>query len=309
VFVFSNILNCRTTRKDSRGSGDALINDKPIHFKGIATTVVTTAVSAGITYGIGSIATNHIGNFYVRASFQAIAHGGAQGTMAAIQGGNFWTGFASGSISSIMSSAWQGGNHTKVVDGKRYNIADSGMVGLGGANPTDAGTMFFGTISGGAGAALSGGNFWQGAVTGLVVSGLNHTLKNHDSNKFETVYSDKQVFEGNDVFKSIEVVVSYEYTTKKGNYKVLNAEVSTSVNQRLSPIDSYEENKTINGATSKPNITKIGDQIIFKSIGTYNAGGIKVGDFNFQISKFQYSFLGHVNIKHPDLSSIHVTSK
>ncbi len=32
----------------------------------------------------------------------------------------------------------------------------------------------FGTIAGGAGAALTGGNFWQGAVTGLVVSGLNH---------------------------------------------------------------------------------------------------------------------------------------
>ncbi|KUJ59122.1 hypothetical protein AR687_24780 [Flavobacteriaceae bacterium CRH] len=34
----------------------------------------------------------------------------------------------------------------------------------------------FGTVSGGAGAVLTGGNFWQGAVTGLVVSGLNHAL-------------------------------------------------------------------------------------------------------------------------------------
>jgi hypothetical protein len=34
--------------------------------------------------------------------------------------------------------------------------------------------MFFGTIAGGAGAALTGGHFWQGAVTGLVVSALNH---------------------------------------------------------------------------------------------------------------------------------------
>jgi hypothetical protein len=32
----------------------------------------------------------------------------------------------------------------------------------------------FGTVSGGAGAAMTGGNFWQGAVAGLVVSGLNH---------------------------------------------------------------------------------------------------------------------------------------
>ena len=35
----------------------------------------------------------------------------------------------------------------------------------------------FGTIMGGAGAALTGGNFWNGAVTGLVVSGLNHAMQ------------------------------------------------------------------------------------------------------------------------------------
>jgi hypothetical protein len=34
----------------------------------------------------------------------------------------------------------------------------------------------FGTIAGGAGAKLTGGNFWQGALTGLVVSGLNHAM-------------------------------------------------------------------------------------------------------------------------------------
>ncbi len=34
----------------------------------------------------------------------------------------------------------------------------------------------FGTVSGGVGAQLTGGNFWQGAVTGLVVSGLNHAM-------------------------------------------------------------------------------------------------------------------------------------
>ena len=34
----------------------------------------------------------------------------------------------------------------------------------------------FGTVSGGAGASLSGGNFWQGTATGLTVSGLNHTM-------------------------------------------------------------------------------------------------------------------------------------
>lgn len=34
--------------------------------------------------------------------------------------------------------------------------------------------MFFGTLSGGLSAELTGGNFWQGAATGLTVSALNH---------------------------------------------------------------------------------------------------------------------------------------
>ncbi|WP_395043759.1 hypothetical protein [Flavobacterium sp.] len=40
--------------------------------------------------------------------------------------------------------------------------------------------VIFGTVSGGAGAAMTGGNFWQGAVTGLVVSGLNHAMHDGD---------------------------------------------------------------------------------------------------------------------------------
>ncbi|CVK16190.1 hypothetical protein Ga0061079_105149 [Apibacter mensalis] len=36
------------------------------------------------------------------------------------------------------------------------------------------GTLFFGTVSGGFGSVLTNGNFWQGAATGLIVSGLNH---------------------------------------------------------------------------------------------------------------------------------------
>ena len=53
-------------------------------------------------------------------------------------------------------------NPTKVWNGAG-SFANSGL-----------GMVAFGTVSGGAGAALTRGNFWQGAVTGLVVSGLNH---------------------------------------------------------------------------------------------------------------------------------------
>lgn len=36
--------------------------------------------------------------------------------------------------------------------------------------------MLFGSVSGGVSAELAGGNFWQGAATGLTVSALNHLM-------------------------------------------------------------------------------------------------------------------------------------
>jgi hypothetical protein len=84
--------------------------------------------------------------------------------MTAISGGKFWSGFAAGAASSIVSSAWSGGG------------SDSNYHGAGNYAKSGVGMIAFGTVSGGAGAALTGGNFWQGAVTGLVVSGLNHAM-------------------------------------------------------------------------------------------------------------------------------------
>jgi hypothetical protein len=96
--------------------------------------------------------------------------------MTTVQGGNFWTGFAAGSLASVASSLYQGGQSTMVNSaGERVGIAGTGLNSIG-DNLGGAGMIAFGTIAGGAGAALTGGNFWQGAVTGLVVSGLNHYL-------------------------------------------------------------------------------------------------------------------------------------
>ena len=37
-------------------------------------------------------------------------------------------------------------------------------------------TVVFGTLAGAGGAALTGGNVWQGAATGAIVAGLNHVM-------------------------------------------------------------------------------------------------------------------------------------
>jgi hypothetical protein len=134
----------------------------PFCVGGLAKATFIGAASAAVTFGTGSGAESLFTNFYSKAAFQVLAHRTFQGTMTAISGAKFWSGFAAGAISSIASSVWSGGNNSQ-WQGLGGKLADKG-----------AGMIAFGTVAGGAGAALIGGNFWQGAVTGLVVSGLNH---------------------------------------------------------------------------------------------------------------------------------------
>lgn len=110
------------------------------------------AASAAVTHGIGTITQTM--PLATKIVAQAFMHGTSQAIFTGIQGGDPLVGFASGSLSSVASSAWSIG---------AGNFAQSGV-----------GMVAFGTVAGGAGASLTGGNFWQGAATGLVVSGLNH---------------------------------------------------------------------------------------------------------------------------------------
>ena len=82
-------------------------------------------------------------------------HGFTQGVITGVSGGSFDQGFWSAAISSVVSTFVQTGG---------VKVFGSG----------DVATVLYGTASGGLGAELTGGNFWQGAATGLVVSGLNH---------------------------------------------------------------------------------------------------------------------------------------
>ncbi len=143
----------------------ALLADVPFSVGGLAKATFVGAASAAVTFGIGTAATNLFTNFYSQAAFQAVAHGTFQGAMTAVSGGKFWSGFAAGALSSIAASAWSA------------DLNGSSKAGLGwaeNARESSAGMIAFGTVSGGVGAKLTGGNFWQGAATGLFVSGLNH---------------------------------------------------------------------------------------------------------------------------------------
>lgn len=161
----------------------ALLADVPFTVGGFVQASFIGAFSGAVTFGIGQYATT-IGNFWQRAAFQALAHGTFQGGMTAAQGGEFWTGFASGSLASIASSLWAGGPTNDVtysVGSHTVTFGNRVVNGIGGSFASStAGILLFGTLAGGAGAELTGGNFWQGAITGLIVSGLNHAMHSGD---------------------------------------------------------------------------------------------------------------------------------
>ncbi|MCJ7933844.1 MAG: hypothetical protein MUW56_09460 [Chryseobacterium sp.] len=84
------------------------------------------------------------------AMAQGLVHGFSQGILSMMQGANFAHGFASGA---------------SLFGGLAGSFANS-----------VAGTVVSGMVLGGVGSELTGGNFWQGALIGGVVAGLNHTM-------------------------------------------------------------------------------------------------------------------------------------
>jgi len=82
----------------------------------------------------------------------------------------------------MAANAWSGGSSMDGLGKNAHAIANTGFKGIG-SGTGGLGMIAFGTVSGGAGAKLTGGNFWQGAVTGLVVSGLNHYVHSIEGSK------------------------------------------------------------------------------------------------------------------------------
>ena len=186
----------------------AWINHTPLTFVGLYTSTLAGGLSAAVTFGIGQ-ATEGIKCFVTRAAVQAAAHGMFQGGMSAWQGGSFWSGFATGAISSIAASAWTGGS-TIVENG---NVTEEFVhEGLGSTLglQNGVGTVLFGSLAGGVGATLTGGNFWRGAITGAIVSGLNHTL-----------HGGKKISKSNYTYRKIDKSINSEKLVyfQKGKYR------------------------------------------------------------------------------------------
>lgn len=174
---------------------NAIAVEAPITFQGILQTSMMSVFSTTLTFGIGN-ATESISNFFLKAGVQAVAHGTIQGGLSEFNGDKFINGFASGSLSSLASSAFSGGTNTKIDDDGK-SITTTVWRGAGKFARSGVGLVTFGTVSGGLGAKLTGGNFWAGAATGLTVSAFNHLAhKIEEANKRKLWFRDiKKIYD------------------------------------------------------------------------------------------------------------------
>ena len=143
---------------------------------GLAKSIVVGAVSGAASAGVGSVV-NSLTNSICSATQtltltqiklmlalpQAVMHGVAQGFIQGVSGGSFEQSFLTAAISSVVAGGY-------------------GMAAGNSANKA-VGQVLFGTFAGGITAELSGGNFWQGAATGLTVSLLNYLAYSIESPK------------------------------------------------------------------------------------------------------------------------------
>ncbi|MRX40067.1 hypothetical protein GJU43_12340 [Flavobacterium sp. LC2016-23] len=212
--------------------------DASLSLSGMLKSAFWGAVSGAVTFGIGSCftvagtgANTVFASSLKGAKFlvQAAAHGVAQGVMAMVQSGGsgFLSGAAAGFFGSLGATAWSSG------PGKFANSA--------------VGTIAFGALSGGVGAELTGGNFWQGAVTGGLVAGLNEVMHSmmekqarmaflkrfHKTNPFA-----KPKMNEESINALLEDVDGLDALHKKSNYKI---EVS---DRKNSGMRGYTDNKT-----------------------------------------------------------------
>lgn len=142
--------------------------NRPVNLENMFQSVVMSLMSAGVSNGIGDVfrvggkiaeSLGKTGTIIARAGAHAIA----QGTLSLMQGGNFWSGALSGAFASAAG-----------------DLLKLGVQGSGKNSFIRTGTfkMLTGALMGGIGSKLGGGNFWQGAAVGAIVTFFNHL--NHE---------------------------------------------------------------------------------------------------------------------------------
>ena len=130
------------------------------------------AASGFLTAGVGQIF-GPIGSAGFGGEIgRALTHGVSQAWLSGITGyGDPMTSFASAGLGSLAGSAF-------MMYGRRFASSTFGNYAFSG-------------LAGGIGAELTGGNFWQGAATGLMTTGLNHLQQNIQMSQMDKLLAER----------------------------------------------------------------------------------------------------------------------
>jgi hypothetical protein len=215
--------------------------------------------------------------------------------MSGIQGGNFWNGFSSGALSSLAGSAMEylGGSFEKIDKntGVKTNFAQRNPELFKGL------TYLSGSLAGGAGAELAGGNFWKGATNGLMVVAFNDLMHmafdgddENNTSKRSLTPEERQMIGKNypdyvnypdaeSVYKAIGGPIYQEYLANPKKY-VNTCAIRLSVAFEKSGIDIGGEYLGKNGLHYYTSATQIGEAIDSRFISSskgFNLSNYGVG--------------------------------
>jgi RHS repeat-associated protein len=151
-----------------------LINGIP-WWHGLGKAATMGAINAVISFGIGDIASSAFSNYWSQAALKAGLHAFKSGTLSAIEGGNFGSGFFSGAIASMaMSSVGKFGlKSDPIVQGNKTMFETNNF---GNTATFKAIMLATGATAGGISSSLAGGDFWMGVREGLISGGCNELM-------------------------------------------------------------------------------------------------------------------------------------
>lgn len=229
--------------------------NRPVNLENMFQSVVMSLMSAGVSNGIGDVfrvggkiaeSLGKTGTIIARAGAHAIA----QGTLSLMQGGNFWSGALSGAFASaagdLLKLASKGAGDFSVVRSKAFK-------------------MLTGAITGGIGSSLGGGNFWQGAAIGGIVTAFNHLgLHEPPPEGFDGDYwFDKD--NGDEYFRRSD-----------GSYKIKHADGSAEILIKEVNISKYKWLQR--NLSNADRLGKIGDAVTLLGYGlTLTGFGAEIG--------------------------------
>ena len=135
---------------------------------GMGKAAVMGAITAYISFGIGSVATSAFSQTLTlgKALFEAGMHAITGGAMSTMEGGKFLSGMLSGAVSSLVASGIQGLGNIKGADGIKFVDQNPELL--------KAIMITSGGLSGGISSTIAGGKFMEGLRQGIITAGLNH---------------------------------------------------------------------------------------------------------------------------------------